>query len=72
MSTDFKTVVYEKKDNIVVITLNRPDKYNALNLQLNQDLKNSLKEAKEDKDIRIIVITGAGKAFCAGADVSMF
>lgn len=72
MTPDFKTIVYEKKDNIALITLNRPDKYNALNLQLNQDLKNSLKKAKEDNDIRVIVITGAGKAFCAGADVSMF
>jgi len=72
MCPDFETLVYEKKDNILLITLNRPEKYNALNLQLNQDLKNALKEAKEDNDIRVIVITGAGKAFCAGADVSMF
>jgi len=72
MSPDFETVIYEKKDNIVVITLNRPEKYNALNLQLNQELKNSLKQAKEDNDVRVIIITGAGKAFCAGADVSMF
>ena len=63
MSPDFETVIYEKKDNIVVITLNRPEKYNALNLQLNQELKNSLKQAKEDNDVRVIVITGAGKAF---------
>lgn len=72
MIKNFKTLLYEKKDNVVVITLNRPDKYNALNLQLNQDLKNSLREAKEDDDIRVIILTGAGKAFCAGADVSMF
>ena len=65
-------MLYEKKEHVLIITLNRPDKYNALNLQINQDLKTALRYAKEDNDIRVIIITGAGKAFCAGADVSMF
>lgn len=72
MSPDYETILYEKKDKVLVITLNRPERFNAINIQMNADLKNSLNEAKEDSDIRAIVITGAGKAFCAGADVQDF
>ena len=72
MSPEYETILYEKKGNVVVITLNRPERMNAINVQMNADLKNSLKEAKEDSDVRVIVITGAGKAFCAGADVQEF
>ncbi|KKK45011.1 MAG: putative enoyl-CoA hydratase echA8, partial [Candidatus Lokiarchaeum sp. GC14_75] len=72
MSPDYETILYEKKDKVAVITLNRPERLNAINVQMNSDLKNSLKVAKEDSDVRAIVITGAGKAFCAGADVGEF
>ncbi len=72
MSPDYETIIYEKKEKVAVITLNRPERMNAINIQMNADLKNSLKEAKEDSDVRAIVITGAGKAFCAGADVQEF
>ena len=72
MSSEYETVLYEKKGMVVVITLNRPERLNAINLQMNADLKNSMKEAKDEPDVRTIVITGAGKAFCAGADVQEF
>ena len=72
MSTEYETILYEKKGRVAVITLNRPDSLNAINVQMNADLKNSLKKAKEDSSVRAIVITGAGKAFCAGADVQQF
>jgi 2-(1,2-epoxy-1,2-dihydrophenyl)acetyl-CoA isomerase len=72
MSPNYETVLYNKKGSVVVITLNRPEKMNAINLQMNKDLKLALKEAKEDNEIRAIVITGAGKAFCAGGDVDEF
>ena len=72
MSPDYETILYEKKDNVLVITLNRPERYNAINIQMNADLKDALKVAKEDPGVRVIVITGAGKAFCAGADVQDF
>jgi 2-(1,2-epoxy-1,2-dihydrophenyl)acetyl-CoA isomerase len=68
----FETVLYEKKDHVAVITLNRPEKLNALNSQMNKDLKFALREAKEDPEVRAIVLTGAGRAFCAGADISDF
>jgi len=72
MDSDYETIVYKKEGNVAIITLNRPDRLNAINLQMNKDLKNALKEAKEDTEIRVIVITGAGRAFCAGADVTEF
>jgi len=72
MSPDYETILYKKKDNVLVITLNRPERYNAINIQMNADLKDALKVAKEDPGVRVIVITGAGKAFCAGADVQDF
>ena len=68
----FETVIYEKKDGIAVITLNRPDKLNALNSQMNKDLKYALREAKDDSQVRSIVLTGAGRGFCSGADISDF
>jgi enoyl-CoA hydratase/carnithine racemase len=72
LNQEYETILFEKIDKIAVITLNRPDRMNAINVQMNADLKNSLKVAKEDSDVRTIVITGAGKAFCAGADVQEF
>ena len=66
---DYKTLKYEKNDQIVIITLNRPDKLNALSRQLRDDIADAWHAAEEDKDIRIIIMTGAGRAFCAGADI---
>jgi enoyl-CoA hydratase/carnithine racemase len=68
----FETVLYEKKGGVAVITLNRPEKLNALNSQMNKDLKYALRETKEDSKVRAVVITGAGRGFCAGADISDF
>lgn len=67
-----KYVNYEKKDNIAIITLNRPEKLNALSRELLVDLREVLESASRDPEVRVIVITGAGKAFCAGADVVEF
>ncbi|MFX0135836.1 MAG: enoyl-CoA hydratase/isomerase family protein [Candidatus Hodarchaeota archaeon] len=72
MCPEFKTVLYEKKNAVAVITLNRPKKLNALNSQMNKDIKYALREAKEDKEVRAIILTGAGRGFCSGADVSDF
>ncbi|MHA1104293.1 MAG: enoyl-CoA hydratase/isomerase family protein [Promethearchaeota archaeon] len=72
MSMKFETLKYEKKDMIAIITLNRPDRLNAINLQMNRDLVDALETAKNDDNVRSIVITGAGRAFCAGADVGEF
>ena len=68
----YESVIYEVKDAVATITLNRPDAYNALNLSLARDLFHVTLEADEDRAVRCVVITGAGKAFCAGGDVKDF
>ncbi|MCX8185371.1 MAG: enoyl-CoA hydratase/isomerase family protein [Sulfolobales archaeon] len=69
---ELKYVLYEKRDNVAIVTLNRPERLNALNRELLQDLHRALEQAERDSDIRVVVLTGAGKAFCAGADVAEF
>jgi 3-hydroxypropionyl-coenzyme A dehydratase len=65
----YQSLLYKKQDRIVVITLNRPDKLNALSRQLRNDIDAAWNAAEEDEDVRIIIMTGAGRAFCAGADI---
>jgi methylglutaconyl-CoA hydratase len=68
MSDD--SVILEKRSNAFWITINRPDKRNALNGDVIAGIARGYREAHEDKDVRVIVLTGAGdKAFCAGADL---
>src|SRR5215472_9413715 len=68
----YETIRYEVTDGVATITLNRPDAYNALNLTLGGELFHATLEADEDRAARCIVITGTGKAFCAGGDVKDF
>jgi 2-(1,2-epoxy-1,2-dihydrophenyl)acetyl-CoA isomerase len=68
----YETLRYEIADAVATLTLNRPDAYNALNLALGRDLFQATLEADEDRAVRAIVVTGAGKAFCAGGDVKDF
>ncbi|NLG67974.1 MAG: enoyl-CoA hydratase/isomerase family protein [Firmicutes bacterium] len=63
-------VRYETRDGYAVVTLDRPDKYNALSLALLRELSAALDRAEADDAVRVVVLTGAGRAFCAGADVS--
>ena len=65
-------VLFEKKDNIATITLNRPEKYNSFGGRMRQEIAEVIDNACTDSDVRVIVITGAGKAFCTGGDVSEF
>jgi len=67
----YNTLIYEKKDTIGILTINRPEKMNALSTELTNELQQVLVEIEEDKDLRVLVITGAGdKAFVAGADIN--
>ena len=68
----YETVSYDVKDAVATITLNRAPAYNALNLALGRDLFHAALEADEDRAVRCIVVTGAGKAFCSGGDVKDF
>ena len=63
-------VEYEKKGHIALLTMNRPDALNALNLDVLQDLDNAVTTAEKDEDIYVLIITGAGRSFVAGADIA--
>ena len=66
----YKTLIYEKKENIGVLTINRPEKLNALSNELMEELEMFLEDLENDRELRVLVITGAGeKAFVAGADI---
>src|SRR5262250_3484964 len=69
---DFKFLTLTRQDAVATITLNRPDAFNALSLGLGRDLFHAALEVDEDPGIRCVVVTGAGKAFCAGGDVKGF
>lgn len=62
-------IKYEIKDGIGILTLNRPEKRNALHPELVKQMKSKLKEVEKDESVKILIITGEGKAFCAGADL---
>src|SRR5262245_12266315 len=68
----YQHLTVERAANVATITLNRPDAYNALNLPLGRELFSASIELDEDPDVRCVVITGAGRAFCAGGDVKDF
>lgn len=65
----YTTVAYEKKGRIAYITLNRPDRMNALNLTMISELVEIWKNVEDDDDVWVAIVTGAGRALCAGADV---
>ena len=65
-----ETIILEKKENIAKITLNRPDKLNAIDVGTFRKLLSALADVNDDDEMRVLVITGAGRGFCAGADVS--
>ena len=66
----YETIVTELSENIFTITINRPDKLNALNTAMIHELIDAFDTADADDAVRAIIVTGAGRAFCAGADLS--
>ncbi|MEM1515068.1 MAG: enoyl-CoA hydratase/isomerase family protein [Candidatus Bathyarchaeia archaeon] len=69
---EFKTIKYEKANGIAWITLNRPHVLNAMNMQMYKELVAAIDDAEKDNEVRVVVITGEGRAFCSGADISDF
>lgn len=67
--SEFTCVLYEVKNNVCTITLNRPDVFNAFNDPQSYELQDALKMATRDAEVRVVVLTGAGKAFCSGQDL---
>jgi len=66
----YQQILYEIKDNILTLTLNRPDQLNAFTSQMREELIDAFDRADADDQVRAIIVTGAGRAFCAGADLS--
>jgi enoyl-CoA hydratase len=64
-----ETILYEKQGNIVIMTLNRPDSLNAINRQLRRELAEAITQFDQDSQAFVGIITGAGRAFCAGRDL---
>jgi 2-(1,2-epoxy-1,2-dihydrophenyl)acetyl-CoA isomerase len=67
---NFETIKYEIKDGTAIITINRPQVYNALNVQGKLDIISGIREANKDLNVRSIVLTAEGKAFCSGQDLN--
>ncbi|MGB2799069.1 MAG: enoyl-CoA hydratase/isomerase family protein [Dehalococcoidia bacterium] len=66
----YKNILVEKKDHIAILTLNRPEKLNAINLELKNELYQALDELEADGDVRVVIMAGAGRAFSSGRDRS--
>lgn len=66
---NFETLLYEKDEMVAIITLNRPDRLNALNAKLKAELDQVMDQVESDPEVRAVVLTGGEKAFCAGADI---
>lgn len=70
MAKDYPTVLYDVDGVVARITLNRPEKRNALNEELVAALKEALRRANDEEDVRVVVVSGAGDDFCSGADLA--
>ena len=64
-----QTILYDVDDHVATITLNRPEKMNAWNGTMAEELSDALQAANTDDNVRAVVLTGSGRAFCAGADL---
>jgi len=68
---EFEQITYEVADNIATITLNHPEKLNSFTEQMADEIQAAFDKTDADDDVRVVIVTGAGRAFCAGADLSM-
>jgi 2-(1,2-epoxy-1,2-dihydrophenyl)acetyl-CoA isomerase len=70
MTTSYTTILYSSADGIAQITLNRPEKYNAITATLITELTDAFKSATKDTAVRVVILSGAGKGFCSGQDLN--
>lgn len=66
----YETILVEKRNHVAILTLNRPERLNAVSLQLKKELSQALGELEHDDDVRVVIITGAGRAFSSGIDMT--
>ena len=71
MLKEYKTIILEEVDSVAILKLNRPKKLNAFNMQMLDDMLDATDEINTNDNIKSLVITGEGRAFCAGADLSL-
>src|SRR5258707_14099792 len=64
-----KSFLYDQRDGIATITLNRPERLNAITFEVYLELTDMFASLRDERDVRVVVITGAGRAFCSGGDV---
>ena len=69
MSTTYTTIATEVEDRVLTITLDRPDRLNAFTVPMQRELCAAFDEADADPEVRVVVVTGRGRGFCAGADL---
>jgi len=69
VAVGFKTIILKKEEHVATIVMNRPDRMNALIPEMFKELKEALEEVNSDDDVRAVILTGAGRGFCTGADV---
>jgi enoyl-CoA hydratase/carnithine racemase len=67
---DFEQIITEKDEGVLTITLNRPERLNAWTAQMGQEMRAALDQADADDEVRAVIVTGAGRGFCAGADLA--
>jgi len=67
----YEDILYRVEDGVAVVTLNRPDKLNAWRDEMDRDVRAAMRVAADDPAVKVIILTGAGKGFCAGADMNM-
>jgi len=72
VSMSFQTIIIEQQEHIATLTLNRPEQMNTFNSEMALELNQGLRELDADPEVRVVVIRGAGKAFCAGIDLKEF
>ncbi len=68
--SNYNTVLVERDEGVAVVSLNRPASLNAFDAQLRRELRQAVREVNEDPAVRVVILTGAGRAFCAGADLA--
>src|SRR5687768_6862566 len=66
----YEYLIYKVNNGIATITLNRPELFNAINTKLTFELQDALKQVSKDAEVRVVVLTGTGKAFCSGQDLN--
>ena len=66
---DYKDILFDISEGIATITMNRPEKLNAYTTEMGDEVTHAFRAVQRDPDVRVVILTGAGKAFCAGADL---